>query len=115
MNEEEDILMISTDLDQVEQAIDKSLQMQDFDMLNQMLDLRMQLFAKIEKYIVFPQVAKKFENIYNKDIERQKLLKDKLVNVRMDQMKLQTGKKAITAGYYTMQEDLRSKEIDKQG
>ena len=52
---------------------------------------------------------------YNKDIERQKLLKDKLVNVRMDQMKLQTGKKAITAGYYTMQEDLRSKEIDKQG
>ncbi|HQH32341.1 MAG TPA: hypothetical protein PLA84_02325 [Petrotogaceae bacterium] len=115
MNEEEDILMISTDLDQVEQAIDKSLQMHDFDMLNQMLDLRMQLFIKIEKYIVFPQVAKKIENIYNKDIERQKLLKDKLINIKVDQMKLQTGKKAITSGYYTMQEDLRSKEIDKQG
>ncbi|BBE31406.1 hypothetical protein OSSY52_15470 [Tepiditoga spiralis] len=106
---------IINELEKIEIKLDLFYKKGDFVSYNNALDFRFKLLKKLQIYNEEKRVKEIIQKIIKKDEIRKDGIKEKMNNIKKQQVNLQTGKRAIKNGYYNIQEGLRRKKIDKSG
>jgi len=106
---------IINDLEKVESKLDLFLEKEDFENFNVMIEYRMKIFKKLEKYSDEPVLKEKLSSVFLKDKTREEKVKKIMENTRKSIKDLNKGKTAFKNGYYNVQNELIKKKIDKSG
>ncbi|MFN6991682.1 MAG: hypothetical protein ACK4MM_03050 [Fervidobacterium sp.] len=73
------------DIIKLEEYIDKSIEIEDYELLNRLLDKRERILPKLANEVL--------EEIYERDVKRQEILREKFENFKHLIKQLESGKK----------------------